>query len=151
MPEACSAERVTASNHVLTTLCFVQTWQLRGRYPNRGYPKIFKDDTVGEEAKKLYDEAQVMLKVFPACFVGHDTSPLHGHIKVAHCTAGVLACVCYGASPTSFQCHLHAQDIIAKKAIQLKGIVAIYAANSVGDDIEVYADEVRPLLDPGQR
>lgn len=40
-----------------------QTWQLRGRYPNRGYPKIFNDETVGEEAKKLYDEAQVMLKV----------------------------------------------------------------------------------------
>ena len=41
----------------------MQTWQLRGRYPNRGFPKIFNDDTVGEEAKKLYDEAQVMLKV----------------------------------------------------------------------------------------
>ncbi len=52
-----------AGGHVLTTLCHPQTWQLRGRYPNRGYPKIFKDDTVGEEARKLYDEAQVMLKV----------------------------------------------------------------------------------------
>lgn len=41
----------------------MQTWQLRGRYPNRGYPKIFNDEMVGEEAKKLYDEAQVMLKV----------------------------------------------------------------------------------------
>lgn len=44
-------------------LALVQTWQLRGRYPNRGYPKIFNDETVGEEAKKLFDEAQVMLKV----------------------------------------------------------------------------------------
>jgi 5-methyltetrahydrofolate--homocysteine methyltransferase len=34
-------------------------WQLRGRYPNRGYPKIFDDKTVGPEAKKLFDEAQV--------------------------------------------------------------------------------------------
>jgi 5-methyltetrahydrofolate--homocysteine methyltransferase len=41
---------------------FFQVWQLRGRYPNRGYPKIFKDETVGKEAKKLFDEAQVMLK-----------------------------------------------------------------------------------------
>ena len=44
-------------------------WQLRGRYPNRGYPKIFNDETVGVEARKLFDEAQVMLKVrqsFPA-------------------------------------------------------------------------------------
>jgi 5-methyltetrahydrofolate--homocysteine methyltransferase len=38
-------------------------WQLRGRYPNRGYPKIFNDETVGAEAKKLFDEAQEMLKV----------------------------------------------------------------------------------------
>jgi hypothetical protein len=34
-------------------------WQLRGRYPNRGYPKIFNDATVGSEAKKLFQEAQV--------------------------------------------------------------------------------------------
>merc|ERR1719149_500152 len=36
---------------------FFQVWQLRGKYPNRGYPKIFDDETVGEEAKKLHDDA----------------------------------------------------------------------------------------------
>merc|ERR1719160_547165 len=41
---------------------FFQTWELRGRYPNRGYPKIFNDDKVGSEAKKLYDDAQKMIK-----------------------------------------------------------------------------------------
>ena len=41
---------------------FFQVWQLRGRYPNRGYPKIFKDETVGAEAKKLFDDAQKMLQ-----------------------------------------------------------------------------------------
>jgi len=41
---------------------FFQTWELRGRYPNRGYPKIFDDKTVGSEAKKLFDDAQTMLK-----------------------------------------------------------------------------------------
>lgn len=41
---------------------FFQTYQLRGKYPNRSYPKIFNDDTVGEEAKRLFDEAQVYLK-----------------------------------------------------------------------------------------
>merc|ERR1712157_665106 len=40
---------------------FFQTWELRGRYPNRGYPKIFNDETVGAEAKKLFDDAQAML------------------------------------------------------------------------------------------
>lgn len=43
--------------------CAVQVWQLRGRYPNRGYPKIFNDETVGSEAKKLFEEAQAMLQV----------------------------------------------------------------------------------------
>ena len=41
----------------------LQTWQLRGRYPNRGYPKIFNDENVGSEAKKLFDEAKSMLQV----------------------------------------------------------------------------------------
>ncbi|XP_033734273.1 methionine synthase-like [Pecten maximus] len=41
---------------------FFDVWQLRGKYPNRGYPKIFKDKTVGEEAKKVYNDAQAMLK-----------------------------------------------------------------------------------------
>eukprot|EP00937_MAST-01D_sp_MAST-1D-sp2_P002355 g2355.t1 len=45
---------------------FFQTWQLRGRYPNRGYPKIFNDEKVGAEAKKLFDEAQEMLKLLLA-------------------------------------------------------------------------------------
>lgn len=41
---------------------FFQTWQIRGKYPNRTYPKIFNDKTVGEQAKKLFDEAQKMLQ-----------------------------------------------------------------------------------------
>ncbi|KAK6182786.1 hypothetical protein SNE40_010391 [Patella caerulea] len=41
---------------------FFDVWQLKGKYPNRGYPKIFNDKDVGEEAKKVFDEAQDMLK-----------------------------------------------------------------------------------------
>jgi len=41
---------------------FFQTWQIRGKYPNRTYPKIFNDKTVGEEAKKLFDAAQKTLQ-----------------------------------------------------------------------------------------
>lgn len=40
---------------------FFEVWQLRGRYPNRGFPKIFDDAAVGSEAKRLYEEAQRML------------------------------------------------------------------------------------------
>jgi len=40
---------------------FFQTWELRGRYPNRGYPKIFQDEAVGSEAKKLFDDAIALM------------------------------------------------------------------------------------------
>ncbi|MCC8409483.1 methionine synthase [Mucilaginibacter sp. UR6-1] len=36
---------------------FFHTWELRG-----SYPKIFEDKFVGQEAKKLFDDAQVLLK-----------------------------------------------------------------------------------------
>jgi len=43
---------------------FFQTWELRGRYPNRGYPKIFDDEAVGSEAKKLFNDAiELMNKI----------------------------------------------------------------------------------------
>ncbi|PVU94143.1 hypothetical protein BB560_005958 [Smittium megazygosporum] len=42
---------------------FFSVFQLRGKYPNRGYPKLFNDPDMGAEAKKLFDEAQEMIKV----------------------------------------------------------------------------------------
>lgn len=41
---------------------FFDTWEIRGKYPNRTFPNIFKDKDVGVEAKKLYDDAVHMLK-----------------------------------------------------------------------------------------
>jgi 5-methyltetrahydrofolate--homocysteine methyltransferase len=41
---------------------FFNVWQLRGKYPNRGFPKIFDDKSVGEEARKLYEDACAMLR-----------------------------------------------------------------------------------------
>ena len=38
---------------------FFQTWELRGKYP-----RILEDATVGEEAKKLFADAQIMLDEF---------------------------------------------------------------------------------------
>eukprot|EP00057_Strongylocentrotus_purpuratus_P006904 XP_011661378.1 PREDICTED: methionine synthase [Strongylocentrotus purpuratus] len=72
---------------------FFDVWQLRGRYPNRGYPKIFNDKLVGEEAKKVYDDAQDMLK-----------------------------------------------KVVDQKLLRASGIVGLYPANSVGDDIHVFSD-----------
>uniref|UniRef100_H2Y1G0 Methionine synthase n=1 Tax=Ciona intestinalis TaxID=7719 RepID=H2Y1G0_CIOIN len=76
---------------------FFDVWQLRGKYPNRGYPKIFKDKTVGEEALRVFNDAQVMLR-----------------------------------------------KIIDEDLYQMEGVVSFFPANSVGDDIHVYADDVMP-------
>eukprot|EP00922_Rhytidocystis_sp_ex-Travisia-forbesii_P039999 GHVS01059505.1.p1 GENE.GHVS01059505.1~~GHVS01059505.1.p1 ORF type:complete len:1270 (-),score=233.20 GHVS01059505.1:185-3994(-) len=40
---------------------FFQTYQLRGKYPNRDYPNIFNDERVGPHAKELFEEAKEML------------------------------------------------------------------------------------------
>jgi len=80
--------------HAIDWTPFFQVWQLRGKFPNRDYPKIFNDEKVGQEAKKLFDEANVML-----------------------------------------------QEFVKSKELQMHGIVGIYRANAVGDDIEVYTDE----------
>eukprot|EP00760_Papus_ankaliazontas_P021525 PhM_4_TR18701/c2_g2_i1/m.7912/K00548/metH, MTR; 5-methyltetrahydrofolate--homocysteine methyltransferase len=41
---------------------FFAVWQIRGRYPNRGYPKVFNDEQYGAEARRVFDDAQVMLR-----------------------------------------------------------------------------------------
>jgi 5-methyltetrahydrofolate--homocysteine methyltransferase len=75
---------------------FFQVYQLRGKYPNRDYPAIFKDERVGAEATKLFAEAKSML------------------------------------------------DWIRKDGIlKACGVVGIWPANAVGDDIEVYQNEQR--------
>jgi len=75
---------------------FFQVYQLRGKYPNRDYPAIFKDARVGPEAQKLFDEAKEML-----------------------------------------------DWVVKENILSATGVVGIHPANSVGEDIEVYADENR--------
>eukprot|EP00456_Euglypha_rotunda_P071156 TRINITY_DN6341_c0_g1_i17.p1 TRINITY_DN6341_c0_g1~~TRINITY_DN6341_c0_g1_i17.p1 ORF type:complete len:835 (+),score=172.64 TRINITY_DN6341_c0_g1_i17:158-2662(+) len=41
---------------------FFQLWGIRGKYPNRDYPKIFDDKTVGPVAKQLHSNALTLLK-----------------------------------------------------------------------------------------
>jgi len=40
---------------------FFDVWQLRGKYPNSRFPKIFNDANVGKEAEKLFKDAQEMM------------------------------------------------------------------------------------------
>ena len=41
---------------------FFAVWQVRGKYPNRDYPRIFDCPSVGAEAKRLFEEANAMLQ-----------------------------------------------------------------------------------------
>ncbi|XP_062299042.1 methionine synthase [Scomber scombrus] len=75
---------------------FFDVWQLRGKYPNRGYPKIFKDKTVGLEARRVFDDAQRLLNRMI------DSSGLKG-----------------------------------------RGLVGFWRAQSDGDDIKMYKDDVK--------
>lgn len=70
---------------------FFHAWDIKGRYP-----KIFDHPQKGEEAKKLFDDAQKML-----------------------------------------------EEIIAKQMVAANGVIGIFPANSIEDDIIVYKDEKR--------
>merc|ERR1719482_2122412 len=40
---------------------FFSLYNLRGKYPNKGYPKIFNDETCGAMAKQMFEEANEMM------------------------------------------------------------------------------------------
>ena len=68
---------------------FFQTWDLAGRYPD-----ILQDEVVGDSARKVFEDAQRMLK-----------------------------------------------RLIDGRWLQCHGVMALLPAQSVGDDIEIFADE----------
>jgi len=70
---------------------FFKAWELSGKYP-----QIFDDKTVGEEARRLFEDAQKML-----------------------------------------------ERIIREKWLTARGVIGIFPANSVDDDVELYTDESR--------
>uniref|UniRef100_A0A5S6Q3Q8 Methionine synthase n=1 Tax=Trichuris muris TaxID=70415 RepID=A0A5S6Q3Q8_TRIMR len=55
---------------------FFDIWQLRGKYPNRAFPKLFNDPDVGPEAKVVYADAMNLLKTIV------DNSLLHAKAVV---------------------------------------------------------------------
>jgi 5-methyltetrahydrofolate--homocysteine methyltransferase len=70
---------------------FFQSWQLRGKYP-----AIFDDEIIGEEAQRLYDDANLLLDqiidekwlqakgvfgIFPSNSVNHDDLRIFDHIQ----------------------------------------------------------------------
>lgn len=70
---------------------FFIAWEMKGKYPD-----ILQDKKYGEQARKLFDEANILL-----------------------------------------------DKIINEKLITAKGVMGLFPANSVGDDIELYTDQSR--------
>jgi 5-methyltetrahydrofolate--homocysteine methyltransferase len=70
---------------------FFQAWELRG-----SYPRIFDDEVVGSEARKLYQDARRLL-----------------------------------------------DEIVDKGLLTARGVYGFWPANSIGDDVLVYADASR--------
>jgi 5-methyltetrahydrofolate--homocysteine methyltransferase len=73
---------------------FFITWELRGKFP-----QILEDATVGEEARKLLEDANQLL-----------------------------------------------DKVIDEKLLTANGVLGLFPANAVGDDIELYTDEKRDQL-----
>ena len=88
--QAVTASIETLRNYIDWTPFFM-TWSLAGKYP-----RILEDDVVGEEAKRLFSDANAML----------DTISEQGTLNP-------------------------------------RGVVGLFPANRVGDDVEVYTDERR--------
>lgn len=62
---------------------FFHVWQLRGKYPNRNYPKLFDDADVGAEAKKVFEEGQLILNRI----INENLIEAHGIIGFYPCNA----------------------------------------------------------------
>ncbi|WP_416305858.1 methionine synthase [Neptunicella sp. SCSIO 80796] len=73
---------------------FFLTWSLAGKYP-----RILDDEVVGEEAKKLFADANALM-----------------------------------------------DQVIESGELKAKGVMGLFPANAVGDDIEVYTDESRNVI-----
>lgn len=131
---------------------FFQTWELRGRYPNRGYPKIFNDEKVGAEAKKLFDDAQTMLKeivatkslqlvgavgLFPANTVGTEDVEVYAD----ETRSKVLGKFCMlreqAESDNSEKRYLSQADFIAPKSTGLIDHLGMFAVACMGCDESV--------------
>lgn len=143
---------------------FFSVWQLRGKYPNRGYPKIFNDETVGQEAKKTFENAQVLLKkiikerrfrargvlaFYPANSVGDDielyTDESRSEVK------GVLHGLRQQVEKETDTPYLCISDFVAPKETKLKDYVgqfavAIFGADELAKEFEAEEDMYHAIM-----
>ncbi len=93
---------------------FFRAWELAGRFP-----EILDDPVVGEQARKLYADAQAMLNRLVQADL---------NARAAAHRPGAEKGQAQPAAPM---------------LLWARGVYGLFPANSVGDDIEVYADESR--------
>ncbi|CAG7667283.1 unnamed protein product [Allacma fusca] len=62
---------------------FFDVWQLRGKYPHRGYPKLFNDPTIGQEAKRVFADAEALLSKL----IKNDTLVANGIVGFYPCNS----------------------------------------------------------------
>lgn len=111
---------------------FFQTWELHGRFPN-----IFDDEVVGEEAKRLYADANAMLDtiigekwltatgvmgIFPANTVNHDDIELYDPNDPTRCIH-VQRSLRQQTKKTEGQPNLALADFVAPKESGLRDYV----------------------------
>jgi 5-methyltetrahydrofolate--homocysteine methyltransferase len=151
---------------------FFAVWELRGKYPNRGYPKIFADADVGPEAKRLFDDAQAMLKeiidgkwltargvagIYPAAAVGDD---IHVFDPAADATApasrGAPVAVFHGLrqqaeKEVADDPYLCLSDFVAPAASGVRDYLGAFAVGIFGGEaqMDAYAadhDDYRKIM-----
>ena len=106
---------------------FFQACELAGLFP-----AILADPIVGEQAQKLYADAQILLKrLVQANATAHANAHRTG--DGGRRTEG---------NPSS----VAASAPLRPPSLHARAVYGIFPANSVGDDIEVYADESRGQL-----
>jgi 5-methyltetrahydrofolate--homocysteine methyltransferase len=136
---------------------FFSLWELRGKYPNRGYPKIFDDAAVGAEARKLFDDAQTMLRqiidgrwlhakgvvgIFPANAEGDDVlvwAAEHDGDRAAAAPAARFCMLRQQAEKETDEPYLCLSDFVAPKASGVRDYLGAFAVAVHGGEAQLEA------------
>uniref|UniRef100_A0A4W6FIV2 Methionine synthase n=1 Tax=Lates calcarifer TaxID=8187 RepID=A0A4W6FIV2_LATCA len=88
---------------------FFDVWQLRGKYPNRGYPRIFNDKTVGTSSSfnVTFDSLMQMQVTIPCLCVSDFVAPVDSGVADY---IGVFAVGVFGAEELSQQFQAQGDD-----------------------------------------
>jgi 5-methyltetrahydrofolate--homocysteine methyltransferase len=153
-PNQCGTQIVTMSIEDVVPFIdwnpFFQTWELRGRYPNRGFPKIFNDEKVGAEAKKLYDDAQNMLSlvissstlsltgvvgIYPANTVGSEDVEVY--TDESRSNAAATFCMLRQQAENENNVYNSLADFVAPKESNIPDYLGMFAVACIGCEKEV--------------